>query len=69
MIFASQRGGEVACRLYSLVLSANQAGINVQEYFEDLLVKLVKIGITPASQIASLTPWGWAKKRAAIDES
>ena len=65
MIFTSQRGGEVPCRLYSLVLSANQAGINVQEYLEDLLVK---VGITPVSQIASLTPWGWAKKRAAIDE-
>jgi transposase len=62
MIFGSKRGGEVGCRLYSLVLSAKEAGIDVQEYLEDALVR---VNTTPASQIATLTPWGWARARAA----
>jgi transposase len=57
LVFASQRGGEVACRLYSIVLSCRQAGIDPQAYFEDVLLK---VSTTPATQIASLTPWAWA---------
>lgn len=56
MIFASPRGGEVACRLYSLVLSCKQSGVNPQAYLEDVLGKMAT---TPMSEIASLTPWGW----------
>ena len=60
LIFASQRGGEVGCRLYSLVLSCRHAGIDPQAYLEDVLGK---ISTTPASDIASLTPWAWAAAR------
>jgi transposase len=62
MIFASERGGHVACRLYSLVLSCKQSGIDPEAYLEDVLMK---VATTPASEIASLTPWGWAAARAA----
>jgi transposase len=61
MIFASERGGHVACRLYSLVLSCKQSGIDPEAYIEDVLMK---VATTPASEIASLTPWGWAAARA-----
>ena len=61
MVFASQRGGEVACRLFSLVLSAKQAGVDVQAYVEDVLER---VSTTPASQIASLTPWAWTREQA-----
>jgi transposase len=61
MIFASKRGGEVACRLYSLVLSCRQAGADPQAYLEDVLHR---VSTTPAREIASLTPWAWAKTRA-----
>jgi hypothetical protein len=62
LVFASQRGGEVACRLYSLMLSCKENGIDPQAYVEDVLTR---ISTTPASRIAELTPWGWAAARAA----
>jgi transposase len=61
LVFASPRGGEVACRLYSLVLSCRENGIDPQAYVEDVLTR---ISTTPASRIAQLTPWGWAAARA-----
>lgn len=63
MIFGSQRGGEVAARLYSLALSCKLNGVDVQAYLEDALGL---VGATPASQIAKLTPWGWAAERDAV---
>jgi transposase len=62
LVFASPRGGEVACRLYSLVLSCKENGVDPQAYIEDALVR---VSTTPASKIAELTPWGWAAARAA----
>lgn len=63
LTFASERGGRVAGRLYSLVMSAKLARINVEEYLEDLLNR---VSITPMSRIAELTPWAWAQTRAAV---
>lgn len=65
-IFASPKGGEVACRLYSLVLSAKLNGIDPREYIEDVLGRL---STTPHSRIAELTPWGWAAARRAEREA
>lgn len=61
LIFASQRGGEVGCRLYSLVLSCRHAGVDPQEYLEDALSLISR---TSANEIATLTPWAWAEQRA-----
>lgn len=65
LVFASQRGGEVACRLYSLILSCIQCGANPEAYIEDVLMA---VATTPMSQIASLTPWAWveAQQRALV---
>ena len=60
MVFASPRGGEVASRLYSLVLSCKHAGVDPQEYLEDVLVR---VSTTPDREIASLTPWAWERAR------
>ena len=60
LVFASQRGGEVAGRLYSLVLSCKHAGIDPEAYLEDVLVR-----VSHTSEIASLTPWAWAAARRA----
>jgi len=57
MVFASPRGGEVASRLYSLMLSCKHAGVDPQAYIEDVLMR---VSTTPAREIASLTPWAWA---------
>jgi transposase len=66
LVFASERGGDVACRLYSLVLSCLQVKVNPQQYLEDLLTR---ISTTPASKIAALTPWAWAKARRQAEAS
>lgn len=60
LVFASPRGGEVASRLYSLVLSCKHAGADPEAYLEDVLGR---VSTTPATEIASLTPWAWAKAR------
>ena len=62
LLFGSARGGVVAGRLYSLVMSCKLNGVNVSEYIEDVLGR---ISTTPASEIAKLTPWGWSAERAA----
>jgi transposase len=59
-IFGSERGGQVACRLYSLVLSCKQASVDPEKYIEDVLGRL---STTKSSDIASLTPWAWAAAR------
>lgn len=61
LLFASPRGGEVACRLYSLILSCIQNEVNPQAYIEDVLMA---VATTPMSEIASLTPWAWNRARA-----
>jgi len=61
LVFGSQRGGDVACRLYSLVLSCKQCGADPEAYLEDVLMK---VATTPASAIATLTPWAWQAARA-----
>ena len=65
-IFGSERGGQVAARLYSLVISCKLAKVNVETYLEDVLIA---VATTPASRVAELTPWGWAKARAASQEA
>jgi len=66
LVFGSPRGGEVAGRLYSLVLSCKHAGIDFEAYIEDTLGK---VSTTPDSQISSLTPWAWAAaQRGAAEE-
>ncbi len=60
LAFASARGGEVASRLYSLVLSCKHAGADPEAYLEDVLQR---VSTTPATEIASLTPWAWAETR------
>jgi len=61
MALGSQRGGEVACRLYSLVLSCKQCGADPEAYIEDVLTP---VATTAASELASLTHWGWPAARA-----
>ena len=56
LVFGNQRGGEVACRLYSLILSCKQCDADPEAYLEDVLMK---VATTPASEIATLTPWAW----------
>lgn len=60
MVFGSLRGGEVACRLYSLMLSCRQNGVNPEAFIADVLMA---VEVTSSTDIASLTPWAWGKAR------
>ena len=62
LVFASKKGGEVACRMYSLMLSCRQNGVDPEAYLRDVLMA---VSTTPESEIASLTPWAWKKRQAA----
>ena len=62
MTFASARGGQVACRLYSLVLSCRQNGVNPEAY---IAAVLMAVATTAMADIASLTPWAWGEARRA----
>jgi len=66
MVLGSVRGGEVACRLYSLMLSCRQNGVNPEAYIADVLMAVAK---TAATAIADLTPWAWGKAREVAAES
>ena len=63
LIFGSQKGGEVAARLYSLILSCRANGVNPEAYLVDVLSR---ISTTPFSEIATLTPWGWKAAQAKL---
>lgn len=62
LFFGSPRGGEVAGRLYSLVMSCKLAGVDPAAYLEDALSL---VSTVRANDIALLTPWGWKAMRAA----
>jgi transposase len=59
-ILGSESGRQVACRMYSLVLSCKQARVDPHAYLEDALGR---ISTAKASDIATLTPWAWAAAR------
>ena len=60
LVFASERGGAVASRLYSLMLSCREADVDPEAYLVDVLGR---VSSTSAADIAQLTPWGWAVAR------
>lgn len=66
LVFGSQRGGDVACRLYSIVLSCKHAGINPEAYLLDVIGRAP---ITKPSEMAKLTPWAWAARAARETET
>jgi len=60
LIFASERGGAVASRIYSLMLSCKESGVDPESYLEDVLGR---VSSTADKDIAELTPWAWAAAR------
>jgi transposase len=52
----SDRGGERAAAMYSLIESAKLNGINPQHYLTDVLARIAD---HPARHIAELLPWNW----------
>ena len=62
MVFGSPKGGWAASQLYALVLSCKAKDIDPDAYLRDVLAR---ISTTPASDVATLTPWAWADAQAA----
>ena len=46
--------------LNSLILTCKALGLDPEAYLEDVIRR---IDTTPASQIATLTPWAWADEQ------
>jgi transposase len=60
LFFGSERGARVGANLFSLVASCKALGIHPERYLEDALVR---VDTTPASEVAGLTPWAWAREQ------
>ena len=63
LVFGSQRGGDVACRLYRLILSCKHAGIDTEAYLLDVIGRAPT---TKPSAMGELTPWAWAAREAEV---
>ena len=50
----NEEGGNAAAILFSLVATCEEAGVNVREYFQDVLLR-----IATCSDASKLTPHGW----------
>ena len=61
LVFGSQRGGDVACRLYRLILSCKHAGIDPEAYLLEVTGRAATTG--PSAKVG-LTPWAWAAREA-----
>ncbi len=63
MFTGSEKGGRVSCILFSIVASCKALEIDPEAYLRDVLEA---VAVTPASEAASLTPWAWAERQAAL---
>jgi hypothetical protein len=57
LFFGSPKGGAVASALYSIMLSCRALGVNPEAYLTHIIKAVAN---TPATQIATLTPWAYA---------
>lgn len=58
LFFGSPKGGEVARAMYSVMLSCRALDVNPETYLTYITEAIAK---TPATQIATLTPWAYAE--------
>ncbi len=57
----SDRGGERAAAMYSLIVTAKMNGIDPQAWLADVLARIAD---HPASRLDELLPWNWQPERA-----
>jgi hypothetical protein len=58
----SDRGGERAALLYSLIVTAKLNDIDLQAWLADVLARIAE---HPANRLGELLPWNWAARAAA----
>jgi hypothetical protein len=56
----SDRGGERAAAIYSLIATAKLNDVDPRAWLADVLAR---IGDQPASRLGELLPWNWSKSR------
>lgn len=57
----SDRGGQRAAFLYSLIVTAKLNDIDPQAWLADVLARIAE---HPANRLHELLPWNWASQRA-----
>ena len=60
---ASDRGGQRAAAMYSLIITAKMNDVDPQAWLADVLSR---IATHPAHRLDELLPWHWAKQSPAI---
>jgi transposase len=63
---ASDRGGERAAVMYSLIVSAKMNDIDPQAWLTDVLARIAE---HPAQQIDELLPWNWRSPTASASQA
>ena len=59
----SDRGGQRAAAMYSLIVTAKMNGVDPQAWLADVLAR---IATHPAHRLDELLPWNWAQKASAM---
>ena len=59
----SDRGGQRAAAMYSLIVTAKMNGVDPQAWLADILAR---IAAHPAHRLDELLPWNWTQKASAI---
>jgi transposase len=59
----SDRGGQRAAAMYSLIVTAKMNDVDPQAWLADILARIAE---HPAHQIDQLLPWNWSPRKAAI---
>jgi transposase len=59
----SDRGGQRAAAMYSLIITAKMNGVDPQAWLADVLAR---IATHPAHRLDELLPWNWTQKASAI---
>jgi transposase len=58
---ASDRGGQRAAAIYSLIVSAKMNDVDPQAWLADVLARIAE---HPAGRVDELLPWNWKTQRA-----
>ena len=56
----SDKGGERAAAIYSLIETAKLGGLNPEDYLRDVLTNIAG---HPVNRVAELLPWNWAQQK------
>ena len=62
----SDRGGQRAAAMYSLIVTAKLNNIDPQAWLADVLARIAE---HPASQLDDLLPWNWRPKQATVNRA